>query len=81
MIPPLGVTDWDALLEVIWVSLVAGIGVTVAFAFGLLGTTRWVDLNRRGRGGEAAIFGLLGVAGLALFLAAVVFGIVAMVNK
>ena len=50
MIPPLGVTDWDALLEVIWVSLVAGIGVTVAFAFGLLGTTRWVDLNRRGRG-------------------------------
>jgi hypothetical protein len=81
VIPPLAVTDWDAVVEVIWVSLVAGIGVTVAFAFGLLGATRWVDLNRQGRPGEAAIFGLLGAAGLALFLAAVVFGIVVMTHK
>jgi hypothetical protein len=79
--PPLAVTDWDALLEVVWVSFVAGIGVTAAFAAGLLGATRWVDLNRRRRAGEAAMFGLLGFAGLALFLAAVVFGIIVMTHK
>jgi ABC-type spermidine/putrescine transport system permease subunit II len=81
VIAPLAVIDWDALLEVIWVSLVAGIGVTAAFAAGLLGTTRYVDLNRSGRGGEAALFGLLGLAGVVIFLGAVVFGIVVMTHK
>jgi hypothetical protein len=81
VIPPFAVTDWDALVEVIWVSLVAGIGVTAAFAVGLLGATRWVDLNRNGRGGEAAMFGLLGAFGLGLFVAAVIFGIIVMTHK
>lgn len=81
MIAPFAVTDWDALLEVVWVSFVAGIGVTAAFAAALLGGTRWMDLSRSGRGGEAVVFGLMGIAGLAVFLGAVVFGIVAMTHK
>ena len=33
------VVDWDALLQVIWVSLVAGVGVTAAWAFAIVGGT------------------------------------------
>jgi hypothetical protein len=81
-VPPVGsVVDVDALLEVIWVSFVAGIGVTAAWAAAILGSTRGVDYSRRGRTGEAALFGLLALVGFAIVLAAVVFGIVVMTHK
>ena len=70
------VVDWDALLQVIWVSLVAGVGVTAAWAFALLGATRAVENGRGGRPGEAAIYAVVGVAGVATVVAAIVFGIV-----
>jgi cytosine/uracil/thiamine/allantoin permease len=79
--PYLSVVDGDALLEVVWVSFVAGIGVTAAWAAAILGATRWVDLSRNGRTGEAAVFGLLAVLGFAIVLAALVFGIVVMTHK
>jgi hypothetical protein len=75
------VVDLDALFEVIWVSFLAGIGVTAAWAFAILGSTRWVDLGRSGRTGEALVFGLVALAGFAIVLAAVVFGIVVMTHK
>ena len=75
------VVDWEAMLEVVWVSFVAGIGVTAAFAAGLLGATRWVDYGRSGRGGEAVIYGALALIGFGIVAAAVVFGIVAMTDK
>jgi len=77
----LAVIDWDALLEVVWVSFVAGIGVTAAFAAGLLGATRWVDYGRSGRGGEAIIYGALALIGFGLVATAVVFGIVTMIDR
>ena len=58
------IVDWDALLTVIWASLVAGIGVTAAFGFAILGGMRAVDLRRDGRVGEATLFGVVGVVGL-----------------
>ena len=70
------VVDWDALLQVIWVSLLSGVGVTAAWALALLGATRAVELGRAGRAGEAVIYGVVGVAGLAIVVAALVFGIV-----
>ena len=70
------VVDWDALLQVIWVSLLSGIGVTAAWAFALLGVTRALEHGREGRAGEAAIYGVVGVTGLAIVVGAVVFGIV-----
>ena len=70
------VVDWDALLQVIWVSLLSGVGVTAAWAFALLGWARALEHGREGRAGEAAIYGVVGVAGLAIVLGAVVFGIV-----
>jgi len=69
------VVDWDSILQVVWVSLLAGVGVTAAWAFALLGWTRAFDYGRDGRAGEALVYGAVGVAGLAIVLGAVVFGI------
>ena len=79
---PIGsVVDVDALVQVLWVSLLAGIGVTAAWASAILGATRWVDLSRRGRTGEAILFGLVALVGFAVVLVAVVFGIVMMTQQ
>jgi hypothetical protein len=69
------------LLQVVWVSVVAGIGVTGAYAFAILGGTRAVDMSRSGRPAEAAVFGVLCAVALAIAAAAVVFGIVIMTTK
>jgi hypothetical protein len=69
------VVDWDAIGQVVWVSLLSGVGVTAAWAFALLGWTRAIEHGRDGRAGEALIYGVVGVAGLAIVLGAVVFGI------
>jgi hypothetical protein len=70
------VVDWDAVLQVIWVSLVAGVGVTAAWGFALLGSTRAIEVGREGRVAEAAIYAVVGVAGLVAVVASIVFGIV-----
>jgi hypothetical protein len=70
------IVDWDALLTVTWASLVAGIGVSAAYGFAILGGTRALDFSRDGRVGEAALFGVVGAIGLALVFGAIVFGIV-----
>jgi hypothetical protein len=70
------VVDWDALLQVIWVSLLAGVGVTAAWGCALLGATRSLEYGRAGRTGEAVVYAVVGVAGLATVICAVVFGIV-----
>ncbi len=69
------IVDTDALLTVVWVSLLAGIGVTAAYGFAILGAVRALELGRAGRAGEAAIFGVVGVLGAATTIAAIVFGI------
>jgi hypothetical protein len=74
------IVDWDAILEVIWVSLLAGVGVTAAWAFALLGSTRAIETGREGRAGEAAIYAIVGIVGLATVIASIVFGIVIMVD-
>jgi uncharacterized membrane protein SpoIIM required for sporulation len=75
------VVDVDGLVELLWVSFAAGIGVTCAWAAAILGATRWMDLSRSGRTGEAVLFGLVALAGFAVVLSAVVFGIVVMSHK
>ena len=70
------VVDWDALLQVIWVSLLAGVGVTAAWGFALLGTTRALESGRDGRVGGAVAYATVGLLGFATVVAAVVFGIV-----
>jgi hypothetical protein len=70
------VVDWDALLQVIWVSLLAGVGVTAAYGFALLGSTRALESGRDGQVGGAVVYAAVGVLGFAIVIAAIVFGIV-----
>jgi hypothetical protein len=70
------IVDTEALLTVVWVSLLAGIGVTAAYGFAILGGVRAIQLGRAGRAGEAAIFAVVGVLGGATTIAAIIFGII-----
>jgi hypothetical protein len=77
----LAAIDTGALLEVVWVSLVAGALITGAFSLGLYGITRYGEIRRAGNETGAALFLAVGVFGLAVFVAAVVIGFVLMVRK
>jgi hypothetical protein len=70
------IVDTGALLTIVWASLLAGIGVTAAYGFAILGGVRAIELGRAGRAGEAAIFAAVGVLGVATTIAAIVFGII-----
>ena len=78
---PLAAVDWDAVLQVAWVSLVAGVGATSAYAIAIFGLTRAVDLSRSGRPAEAGLLAVAGLAALVVVAGAVVLGIVAMTDK
>jgi hypothetical protein len=75
------IVEWGDVLQVVWASLVAGLGVTFAFSISLLGATRAVDLRRDGHAGAASVFAVLMVIGLIATAAAIVFGIVVMTSK
>ena len=75
------VVDGEALLQVVWASLLAGVGVTGVFGIALVGATRAFDLSRAGNPGGALVFGLLGALAAAVVIAAIVFGIVVMTSK
>jgi hypothetical protein len=70
------IVDTEALLTVIWASVAAGVGVTAAFGFAILGGVRAVEFGRKGRVGEAAMFAVVGVLGVATTIVAIVLGII-----
>lgn len=75
------IVDTGALGKVIIASLIAGIGVTVAFALTILGATRFADMRRDDRPVEAGVFAVLATLALAASVAAVVVGVVVMTSK
>jgi hypothetical protein len=76
----LAAIDTDALVKVVYASLIAGTVIVGTYVLALYGATRYVE-RRRARSGAAIVFAALGVLGLAGFLAAVVLGFVVMINK
>ena len=74
------IVDTDALLQVIWVSLLAGVGVPSCYALAILGSTRAIEFGRNGRVGEAVVFAVMGILGLAVVIASIVFGILTLIN-
>ena len=77
----LAIIDAGELLEVVWTAALAGVGVTAAYGTALLGIDRAVEFGRAGRPLEAAVYtALAALAGLVV-TAALVFGIVTMIEK
>lgn len=75
------VVDWSSVVEVIWTSLLGGIGVTAIFALLILGVTRSAELRRNGNALAATGYGVLAMIALVVVAAAVVFGIAVMTHK
>jgi len=69
------IVDTGALLEVVWVSLVAGVSVTAIYAFALLAGTRFSESRRAGNAAAAAGFGVLAGLAALLFVAGVVLAV------
>ncbi len=79
--PRFAQVELSHLVEVVWVSVAAGIFVTVAFSFVVLGIARSAESRREGHGGAAVAFGALAVVAMLGFAAAVVFGVNTLLTK
>ncbi len=75
------IIDWDALLEVLWASLLGGVGVTATFALAILGASRALYLRRDGHVLAAGVYGALMLIAAAVVVAAVIFGVIVMTSK
>jgi uncharacterized membrane protein len=77
----IGVVELGQIVEVIWVSLLASLALTIAFSFVVYGTARSAEARRAGRDAVAFCFGTLAVACFAGFLAMIAFGVQIMLTK
>ena len=75
------VVDWGALFDVVWTSLLGGIGVTAAFAIALYGGVHAVDARRGGTTSLVVGYWVLTAVALVAVLASIVFGVVVMTSK
>jgi hypothetical protein len=73
--------DLGALFEVVWVSLLAGVGVTAMFSLVVYGGARAGEARRAQRSGEATAFFVLSTLAFVVFLVGVVLGVGIMLNK
>jgi hypothetical protein len=78
---PLAAVELSQLLDVIWVSLLAGVVVTTLFSLVVLASGRSADARRSGRATAATGYVVLAVLCFALFAALVVFGVNVMLAK
>ncbi len=75
------IVDWATLGEVVAYSLLAGVGLSIAFSLAILGATRFVDMRRDGRVIEAGFYAVLMTLGLAATFGALVLGVIVMTSK
>ena len=75
------IVEWDAVLKSVVASLVAGLGVTLAFSFAIYGAVRTAELRRDERPLAAGLAGAVMFAGLAISVGAVTLGVLAMTSK
>jgi hypothetical protein len=65
------------ILEVVWVGLLAGVGITTAYSFVVLGTGE----ARRAEGAAAVGWAVLAVIALLVFAGGVIYGVHIMLSK
>lgn len=75
------VVDWGDLRDTIVVSLIAGVGLTAAYGFLLVGYVRASEYHEQGDTMRATLYGLVGVAGLAVTLGGIVAGLIFIAKK
>lgn len=75
------IVDTHALLQVVYVSLIAGVGICIVYAGAVLGITRAQEHRRADRPRAAALYGALATVSLAVCGWAIVTGIAVMAKK
>jgi hypothetical protein len=73
--------DFHALGQVIWVSLVAGVGACVLFSLVIWGADKAGDARRGGQDSQALAYGALAVVAMVVFSIGVVLGVIVMLRK
>lgn len=69
------------LLEVVWTSLAAGIGVCAVFSLAIVGFARAIDMRREGQAVAASAYTVLMVVAFLAVMAVVIFGVIVMTSK
>jgi len=75
------IVDIETLWQAIWSAAVAGVGVSVVFAFTVVGVTRSGDSRRENRMGASLAYGLLALAGMLGTAGSIVYAIVLITSK
>jgi hypothetical protein len=78
---PLAAIKASELAQVVWVSLLAGVGVILLFALVVLGGARSAEYRRAGRDGVATAYAGVALAAFLVFAGVVVFGVKIMLSK
>ena len=78
---PFAEVEVGKLVEVMWVSLLAGVGISVVFSLVVYSGARAGELRRAGHSGTASAFAVLSVLALLAFLAGVIVGVAILLNK
>jgi hypothetical protein len=73
--------EFGQLLQVMWISLAAGVVVTAAFALVVRESGRSAEARRAGDGGAAMLHGTLALLFFAAFAAIVAVGLAIMLKK
>jgi hypothetical protein len=77
----LAALDFHALGQVIWVSLVASVGVTVLYSLAIFGFGKATEARRSGQELAAAGYTAIAVVALLVFAGFVVIGVIVMLHK
>jgi hypothetical protein len=75
------IVDVGGLLELLWVSLAAGVGVIAVFSLSILSWSLANSRNSQGRAIAAVAYGAVCVISLLVCAAAVVLGLIALSQK
>ena len=77
---PAAAVELGDIGKVIWVSLGAGVGITLAFSLVVFGSARSAEARRAGEG-RALAYGALAVLGFLVFATGLIFGVQIMLSK
>jgi len=81
MITATAIVDAHALLEMVYVSVIAGVGICIVYAAAVIGLTRAQEHRRAERPTTAALYGVLATISVGACAWAVVTGIAIMAKK
>jgi hypothetical protein len=78
---PQAAIKFSEIAQVVWVSLLAGVGVILLFALVVLGSARSAECRRAGRDVAATGYAGVALAAFLIFAGVVVFGVKIMLAK